>query len=392
MLFKKIVLEFDGTNIQIDSAIERISLSTFITETMNVDSRFNSRDVFNPHSLDQGNKSIPQRHYEIKLRKIIWENSQAYTIIFNDVSDKQKITALQEADEQRDRVIATITHEFKAPINGILGLLDIVYCRSEDSVSKTYLEHCKNCSKLLLYLVNSIMDLSQLRQHKLHIEKTVFSLDELLREMQSLYTFISKHRGFQLIVEKGREVRDSIYTDRYRLINILVQLLGNVMKFTFKGFVKLKVEICQRDHQKLVFIIEDSGIGIREEDKFKLLNMFGQIAEKKKNIGRHGASLRITIASELVALLNDSTQKREQSEYESKAGQGSVFQFRIDFARGGSATNSFVETTHPKKELREDSLSLSVKTMERNILAHRRDGPVTSQGSLNSFENKKGCL
>jgi signal transduction histidine kinase/CheY-like chemotaxis protein len=382
ILFKKTLLEFDDTNIQLGSPTERVSLYTFITKTMNIDLRFNNRDVFNLYSLYQDDRSLQQHHYEIKLRKMIWDNAQAYTIIFNDVSDKQKITVLQEADEQRDRVIATITHELKTPINGILGLLDIVDCRSKDPVSKTYLDHCKNCSKLLLYLVNSIMDLSQLRQHKLHIEKTVFSLDELLKEMQSLYTFISEHRGLGFIVEKGRDAPDFIFTDKYRLINILVQLLGNAMKFTFQGFVKFKVEICKKDPRKLTFIIEDSGIGIREEDQSKLLSMFGQITEKKKNINRSGAGLGITIANEFVALLNDSTQKSEQVEYESEPGKGSVFKFCIDFTQNSLAAGSFVETSHPEREeIEEDPFNLSVRIMERNILGNRQDLTVTSRGS-----------
>ena len=94
-----------------------------------------------------------KRYYEVKLQKIYWEQKSAYTVILNDVTHNQLLTALKIADQQKDRVLATLSHELKTPINGILGLLDIIKSQILDEKCKQYIEHCKNCSKLLLYLI-----------------------------------------------------------------------------------------------------------------------------------------------------------------------------------------------------------------------------------------------
>jgi len=381
--FQKIRLESDEINRQ---NIAKISLYTFLTETT---TRLKPGEVLNLYSSYQEQETI-QRHYEIKVKKTLYENdTPAYVIIFNDVSGNQRATALREADEQRDRVLATITHELKTPINGILGLLEMVSFRTKDSVSKAYLEHCKNCCKLLLYLVNSIVDLSQLRKNNLQIEKAIFSLDDLLKEVQSLYTFISEHRGLQFIVQKTIDTPNYIYTDKYRLISVLVQLIGNAMKFTFKGFVSLRVEVNPKNRQKLTFIVQDTGVGISPEDQIKLFSMFGQITEKNKNINHHGAGLGMTIANELVGILND---PKEHIDYKSEVNKGSTFRFNIDFTIDDQThhrlnkTDSFAENTWAERELGAGSLEHSIKAIERSILENRKGFSVTSKGSLHDTD------
>ena len=85
----------------------------------------------------------------MKIRKIVWNEEEAYMVILNEVSDKQIVMALHMADEQKDKVIATVSHELRTPINGILGLIEISSSMITDPLVLRYLENCKSCNKLL---------------------------------------------------------------------------------------------------------------------------------------------------------------------------------------------------------------------------------------------------
>ena len=270
-------------------------------------------------------------YYEIKLRRIRWESEPSYALVFDDVSDKQLVMALKFADEQKDKVIATVSHELRTPINGILGLLEIVTSRISDEMCLMYLNYCKSCSKLLLYLVNSILDLSQIRHNKLKIVKDHFSLYEFLEELRSLYLFQTEQKGIDFIIDKSVNVLDQVYTDKYRLIEILINLLGNAFKFTLKGSITLSVSMDETDNvQRLLFSVVDTGVGIKEEDKPKLFKMFGKLDQEDKNINSHGAGLGLTIANELVKALNDNNED-EKLMFESEYGKGTKFYFKVLF-------------------------------------------------------------
>ena len=133
--------------------------------------------------------------YQIKILDIKWNNINSYSLIFNDVSSQQENIELEAADQQKDKIIATVAHELRTPINATLGLLDMAGERLEDETTQTFLKHAKNCNKLLLYLVNSILDLSQIKQKALSILKENFSMDELLEELEYLYMFQCQVKG-----------------------------------------------------------------------------------------------------------------------------------------------------------------------------------------------------
>jgi len=196
----------------------------------------------------------------------------------------------------------------------------------------TYLDHCKSCSKLLLYLVNSILDLSQIRHNGLKVVKDKFNLDQCLEEVKSLYIYASQSKKIQFIVQKMPRVPSIIDTDQHRLLEILINLLGNAIKFTFTGHVKLKVSVDEGKESKLLFEVEDTGIGIAEKDKPKLFQMFGKLNQSNKNINTHGVGLGLTIANELVKALNEdnSDGNEHKIHFESIPNKGSRFWFRID--------------------------------------------------------------
>ena len=241
-------------------------------------------------------------------------------------------TGLKLADEQKDKVIATVSHELRTPINGILGLIEMIAVRVTDSQALTYLENCKSCSKLLLYLVNSILNLSQLRHNKLIINKNFVNFDKFLEEIRSLYIYNCQQKDIRFIIEKESNVPSKIYTDQYKLTGILINLLSNAVKFTFKGFVTLRISVDEQDNKKVVFSIEDTGIGIHDRDKPQLFKMFGTIVQQNKNINSQGVGLGLTIASSLLEVLSSDNLKQEKAriEFKSEFGKGTTFWFKLD--------------------------------------------------------------
>ena len=329
-----------------------------------------------------------KRYYEVKLQKIYWEQKSAYTIIMNDVTLNQLSTALKIADQQKDRVLATLSHELKTPINGILGLLDIIKSQILDENCKQYIEHCKNCSKLLLYLINSLLDLSKMRKETLKIEKKFFSLDDLLKEIKSLYTFMSEFKGIQFIIEKDPQAPVHIHTDRYRLLEVLIHIIGNAMKFTFKGHVKISVRLSSTGKSGIVFNVEDTGIGIKEQDKVKLLHSFAQLTSSSTNINAHGAGIGLAIAGGLITALNKSSSDKI-IKFESKVGFGSVFWFGLDIDSdildlSGLDDENEVFQEHSILITRANSFSPeeSIKFLRRDILKGRRLAQSTVSARL----------
>lgn len=369
-LFQSFTIEKDKSDASLDSGQE-ITLADYLKTLSNRDEIAQGIESITLVAI-YTNKQGCQEHFEIKLRKILWDGKRSYALVFNDISDKQKAANLKLIDEQKDRVIATVSHELRTPINGIMGLLEMARARIDDQVSITFLDHCKSCSKLLLYLVNSILDLSQLRHNSLRIVKETFFLDEFLEELKSLYLFQCQQKGIEFIVDVSPQVPLRIYTDKYRLIEILINLLGNAMKFTFKGSIKLTISIEKNDRKKLYFCIQDTGIGIKDEDKPKLFKMFGKITHANKNINAQGAGLGLTIASELVQALNHEGSE-ERIEFSSEYGQGSVFWFRIDALPMASAKKSWItpddsfEILIDSMQLKEHSSTGDLSSPKRNI-------------------------
>ena len=306
------------------------SLYDFIIRTSHEDLPTEENTVYTLKA-NYTNTSGEILHYETKLSKIQWGGESAFTVVLDDVSDKETVIALKLADEQKDRVIATVSHELRTPINGILGLLEMASARVEDTLALNFLDNCKSCSKLLLYLVNSILNLSQLRNNQLVVNKDYIDLRAYFEEIRSLYIFNCQQKNIDFIIDKDPRVPSKIFTDQYKLTGILINLLGNAVKFTFKGSVTLGIHQDRSDPKRVIFTVKDTGVGIHESDRCKLFKMFGTLSQKNKSINVQGVGLGLTIASGLVeALAKESRGTKEKIEFESEPNKGSRFWFPID--------------------------------------------------------------
>jgi len=216
--------------------------------------------------------------------------------------------------------------------------------------------------------VNSILDLSQIKNNSLKIVKQSFVLDDIMEEVKSLYLYQCQVKNIKLIIEKASNVPKELFTDRYRLMEILVNLMGNAVKFTFKGSVTLKIELDSQRRDKLKFSIIDTGIGIKEEDQAQLFQRYHKIQNEDENININGVGLGLTIVKELVAALNSNDQEEDHIELRSEYMKGSTFIFKID-------NGIMIPKPNQQLDLKKDIDSMNMSSI---IQEYREDDDVLS--------------
>jgi signal transduction histidine kinase len=132
------------------------------------------------------------RNFQLTKKQIMWDENPCIALIFNELTDREAFSALYIADKEKERVISTINHELTTPINGISSLLEACIDLSTNKEQREYLRNCQSCTKLLLYLVQSIVDLSKCRQGIFALNCKEFNLSEFLNETKALFTYQAK--------------------------------------------------------------------------------------------------------------------------------------------------------------------------------------------------------
>lgn len=270
-----------------------------------------------------------QQVFEAKILHIIWDEQPAFAILLHDITQQNTIINLKiAADLHKDKVLATVSHELRTPLNGILGMVQIMQKLTKDQDLLHYLDICKNSGNLLLGLVNSILDLNQIRANKFKLYTEKVLLREMLKDIVRLFEFQCAQKGLYLQLEIPSEAPKSLVTDKNRLSQIFINLIGNALKFTSKGGINISAST--KSEEYLMFSIQDSGIGIKPEDQTKLFKTFGKLEhENNPSMNQQGVGLGLTISDSLAKLLckNESLGGiKVQSEY----NKGSQFSFIIN--------------------------------------------------------------
>jgi len=276
-----------------------------------------------------------RRVFKVKIFPILWDDVEAIAMVLDDITQQRIIMELKMADKNKDMVITMVSHELRTPLNGMLGLIDIAKRNITQPDTLAYLRACRNSGVLLLSLVNSILDLNQINYKKLRLVFTKVKIRDFLDEIQSLFDHSCKLKMLYLKTEIASNVPSFIKTDKNRLSQILINLLGNAFKFTFQGGVTLKVDLVSHQPLKLKFSVIDTGIGITKEDQEKLFKMYGRIEQQDKKINTHGIGLGLTISNTLATLLNPTANKGIS--VESEVDKGTCFSFAIESQTGDSS-------------------------------------------------------
>ena len=235
----------------------------------------------------------------------------------NLIDEKEKANA---ANKAKSEFLANMSHEIRTPMNSILGFAEVMLNTTTDKQQKTFLKTILDSGRTLLSLINDILDLSKIEAGRLEITPEPTDVKKMLAEMENLFSHKVKEKNLDFIIEVDAKLPNAIIIDDLRVRQILLNLIGNAVKFTNKGFIKVKIDVVRLATSSVDFDLKviDSGIGIAGKNYQYLFDAFSQQSgQNSRQFG--GTGLGLAITKRLVELMNG------KISVESEQGKGSCF-------------------------------------------------------------------
>lgn len=236
---------------------------------------------------------------------------------------KKAKEAAETASRAKSEFLANMSHEIRTPMNAVLGFTDLLYSLISDKKQQSYLDAIRSSGKSLLTLINDILDLSKIEARKMDLQYEPVNIATVFDEIKDIFSLKIKDKGLVFITEIGPDVPDNLLLDEVRLRQILFNLMGNAVKFTVSGHIRLfskKIERPEADGKlDLLMAVEDTGIGILPESRETIFEAFKQQdGQSTKQYG--GTGLGLTITKRLVEMMGG------RITVTSEVGRGSTFE------------------------------------------------------------------
>ncbi|WP_337864649.1 response regulator [Ignavibacterium sp.] len=314
------ILEFGSTSKPSDEAVKYLSkiqdqLAVGLTNAkafVQLENFVNELSRLNEEMQKQNEQIKRQNETLIKLSEQLKEKAKELEI------QKEKA---EESTKLKSQFLASMSHELRTPMNSILGLTELILDKAQlDDKNRERLEVVLKSGKRLMNLINDILDLSKIEAGKMEIREEEILLEELIEDVAATIQPLVNEKGLRFTINRKCDTRLIITTDKGRVSQILINLLGNAVKFTDRGNVELSV--ASTDDNFIVFSVSDTGIGIPDEAQKIIFEEFRQVDGSTAR-RYSGTGLGLAISKKIIDLLGGKIWVK------SIVGKGSIFSFTI---------------------------------------------------------------
>ncbi len=277
------------------------------------------------------------------------------TVFIHDITERKQLVkslmdtleVAESANRAKSSFLANMSHEIRTPMNGVLGMIELALGSDPSDKTQEYLFHAKRSSTALLSIINDILDFSKIEAGKMAVEPVEFYLGDIFEECVNMFKHEAASKSLELVVSAPVKSLGTLIGDRLRIQQILVNLLGNAIKFTKQGEIVISARPLERGEEQVMleFSVRDTGIGLTEEQISRLFSPFEQ-ADGSTTRKYGGTGLGLTISKRLIEIMDG------EMWVESTPDVGSTFFFKVPLERQKRAKRCTLEVPEDVKKMK----------------------------------------